>query len=46
MLDKNTIKKITKIHELLENTKEGVLVANYDAVDPKEIEFNAIVINN
>lgn len=46
MLDKNTIKKITKIQELLENTKDGVLVANYDAVDPKEVEFNAIVINN
>lgn len=46
MLDKNTIKKITKIQELLENTSEGVLVANYDAVDPKEVEFNAIVVNN
>lgn len=46
MLDKNTIKKITKIQELLENTSEGVLIANYDAVDPKEVEFNAIVVNN
>lgn len=46
MLDKNTIKKITKIQELLANKKEGALVAHYGAVDPSDMEFNAIVINN
>ena len=46
MLDKNTIKKITKIQELLANKKEGTLVACHGAVDPQETVFNAIVINN
>lgn len=46
MLDKNTIKKITKIQELLQNKTEGTLVACYDVVDQKEMPFNAIVINN
>lgn len=46
MLNKDTIKKITKIQELLANKKEGTLVACYDAVDQKEMPFNAIVINN
>lgn len=46
MLDKNTIKKITKIQELLANKKDGVLVACHGAVDPQETVFNAIVINN
>ena len=34
MLDKNTVKKITKIQELLANKKDGVLVAHYGAVNP------------
>lgn len=46
MLDKNTIKKITKIQELLENKKDGTLIACHGAVDPQETVFNAIVINN
>lgn len=46
MLGKNTIKKITKIQELLANKKEGTLVACHGAVDPQEMVFNAIVINN
>ena len=46
MLDKNTVKKITKIQELLENKKEGTLVACHGAVDPQETVFNAMVINN
>lgn len=46
MLDKNTLKKITKIQELLANKKEGTLVARHGAVDPEETVFNAIVINN
>lgn len=46
MLDKNTIKKITKIQELLANKKEGTLVACHGAVDPEETVFNAMVINN
>ena len=45
MLDKNTVKKITKIQELLASKTEGTLVACYGAVDPKEMRFNAIVIN-
>lgn len=45
MLDKNTIKKITKIQELLENKKDGVLVAHYGAVNPSDMEFNALVVN-
>lgn len=43
MLDKNTIKKITKIQELLANKKEGALVACHGL---EETVFNAIVINN
>lgn len=46
MLNKNTIKKITKIQELLANKKEGTLVACHGAVDPQETVFNTIVINN
>lgn len=46
MLDKNTIKKIAKIQELLQNKTDGTLIACYDAVDPQEMSFNAIVINN
>lgn len=46
MLDKNTIKKITKIQELLQNKTEGTLIACYDAVDQKEMPFNAIVVNS
>lgn len=46
MLDKNTVKKITKIQELLASKTEGTLVACYGAVDPKEMSFNAIVIND
>lgn len=45
MLDKNTIKKITKIQELLANKKDGVLVAHYGAVNPSDMEFNALVVN-
>lgn len=44
MLDKNTIKKITKIQELLANGKDGVLVACYGSVDRGEMEFNTIVV--
>ena len=43
MLDKNTIKKITKIQELLANKKDGVLVACYGS-DRGEMEFNTIVV--
>lgn len=46
MLNKDTIKKITKIQELLANKKDGVLVAHHGAVDPEDTVFNAIVINN
>lgn len=46
MLNKDTIKKITKIQELLANKKDGVLVACHEAVDKQETVFNAIVINN
>lgn len=46
MLDKNTIKKITKIQELLANKKDGTLVACHGAVDTEETVFNAMVINN
>lgn len=46
MLDKNTIKKITKIQELLQNKTEGTLIACYDAVDTKEMSFNAIIVNS
>lgn len=46
MLNKDTVKKITKIQELLANKKEGTLVACHGAVDPEETVFNAIVINN
>lgn len=45
MLDKNTIKKITKIQELLANKKDGTLVAHYGAVEPSDMEFNALVVN-
>lgn len=46
MLDKNIVKKITKIQELLANKKEGTLVARYGVVNPEEMVFNAIVINS
>ena len=46
MLNKDTVKKIVKIQELLANKKDGVLVAHYGAVDPSDMKFNAIVINN
>lgn len=46
MLDKNTVKKITKIQELLENKEEGTLVACHGVVDQEETVFNAIVIND
>lgn len=45
MLNKDTIKKITKIQELLANKKDGVLVAHYGAVNPSDMEFNALVVN-
>lgn len=44
MLDKNTIKKITKIQELLANKKDGVLVACYGSSNRGEMEFNTIVV--
>lgn len=46
MLDKNTVKKITKIQELLANKKDGTLIACHGAVNPQETVFNAIIINN
>ena len=45
MLNKDTVKKIAKIQELLANKKDGVLVAHYGAVDPSDMEFNALVVN-
>lgn len=45
MLNKDTVKKIVKIQELLANKKDGVLVAHYGAVDPSDMEFNALVVN-
>ena len=45
MLNKDTVKKIAKIQELLANKKDGVLVAHCGTVDPSDMEFNALVVN-